>query len=63
MALDRPALAIFDLNLFLGGDDHIENLILHPHGLDTLLQVVAHLILVTRIAVDHIPGTLFTRFQ
>ena len=58
MALNRAALAVFDFDLFLGGDDDIKNLVLHPHGFDTLLQVVANLVFIARIAVDHIPGTL-----
>ena len=56
MALDRAALAFFDLDLFFGGDDDVEDLVLHPHGFDALLEVVADFVFVARIAVNHIPG-------
>ena len=61
-ALDRAALAFFDFDFFFGGDDDIKDLVLHPHAFDALFQVMAHFILVTRIAVHHIPGaTIFAR--
>ncbi len=61
MAFDRAALAVPDFDLFLGRDDHIEDLVLHAHGLDALLKIVAHLVLITRIAMDNIPGSLSFR--
>ena len=63
MALHRAALAIPDFDLFLGGDDNIEDLVLHAHGLDALFKVMADLVLITRITVDHIPGGPFCRFR
>jgi len=60
MALYGAAFTIFNLDLFLGRDHHIEDLILHPHGLDPLLEVMADLVFIPGIAVDHVPGALFS---
>ena len=57
-ALDRPAFTLFYLDLLFCRNDNIEDLILHPHGFNSLLQVVAHFVFVARIAMHHIPGTV-----
>jgi hypothetical protein len=56
MPFHCAALAIPHLDLFLRGHDHVKNLVLHAHCLDALLKVVAHLVLIAGITVDHIPG-------
>ena len=63
MALDRAAFAFAHLDLLLCRYDHIEDPVLHSHGLDTLLEIMANLILVARVAVDHIPGRLSGGFR
>ena len=46
-AFHSAALAILDLDLFLRRDDNVKDLVLHAHGLDALLKVVANFILIT----------------
>src|SRR5438270_457854 len=52
---DVPALPILDLDHVLGGNQHIEDLIVHVHRLDPFHQVVAYLLFVTGIGVHHVP--------
>src|SRR5579859_4674568 len=54
-ALHRAPLAVLDLDLFFGGHHHVENLALHAHRIDALLEVVAHLVFIAGIAVDDEP--------
>src|SRR5215472_3597614 len=53
--LDMPALAVLDLDLVLHRDEHLEDLVLHVHGLDPLLEVLLDLLLVPGVRVDHVP--------
>ena len=59
--LDGAAFAFLDLDLFDGGDDDVENFILHPHRVDALLEVVAHFVFLPGVAVDDIPGASVPR--
>ncbi len=56
MAFHGAAFAIPHFDFFLGGHDHVENLVLHAHRFNALFEVVAHLVFVTGIAMNHIPG-------
>src|SRR5215471_15414336 len=59
--LNVAALAVFDLDLVLHGDEHLEDLVLHVHGLDPLLEVLLHLLLVSGVGVDDVPLRLSGR--
>ncbi len=59
--LDRAARAVAHLDLFFGRHDDVEDLVLHPHRVDALFEVVAHLVLVARVAVDHVPAPVVVR--
>ena len=65
MPFHGAALAVTDLDLFLGGHHHVEDFILHAHGLDALFEIVPHLVFHAGIAVDHVPGwpALGDRFE
>src|SRR6185295_18051982 len=39
LALDRMALAVLDLDLFLGRNEHLVDLVAHIHRLDAVLEV------------------------
>src|ERR1041385_745231 len=53
--LDVPALAVLDLDLVLHRDEYLEDLVLHVHGLDPLLEVLLGLFLVAGVRVDDVP--------
>src|SRR6266568_7536825 len=53
--LDVAALAVFDLDLVFHGDEDLEDLVLHVHGFDPLLEVLLDLLLVPRVGVDDVP--------
>src|SRR3954451_4126282 len=55
LLLDGVTLALTDLDLVLHRDEHLEDLVLHAHRLDALLEVRLDLVLVSRVRVDHIP--------
>jgi len=58
--LDVAALAVLDLDLVLHWDEHLQDLVLHVHGLNPLLEVLLDLLLVARVGVHHVPlGFLF----
>ena len=46
MAFHGTAFAIFNFDLFLCRDNHIKDPVFHAHGLNTLLEIVAHLVFV-----------------
>jgi hypothetical protein len=52
-------LAVFDLDLLLGGDDDLEDLVLDTHRLDAVLEVGFHFVLITGVRVDHVPLPVF----
>src|SRR5690606_29136873 len=60
-ALDDTALAVFDLNFFLGRNHDIKDFVVHAHRLNTLLDGMAHLVLIAGVAVDHVPVALVVR--
>src|SRR5437660_3334034 len=53
--LDVTALAVLDLDLVLHGDEHLQDLVLHVHRLDPLLEVLLDLLFVPGVGVDHVP--------
>src|SRR4029079_10492884 len=58
LLLDGVALALADLDLVLHRDEHLEDLVLHAHRLDAVLEVRLDLVLVARVRVDHVPAFL-----
>src|SRR6266849_10275746 len=50
-------LALLDLYFFFHGDNHPEDFITHIHRGNTRLEMAFHLIFVTRVSVNSIPGT------
>jgi len=51
------------VNLFLGGDEDLENFVLELHGLNALDQGLGDLVFVAGIGVDNVPaGTLVVTF-
>src|SRR5215831_10287346 len=59
LLLHRAALAVFDFDLLFGGDDHLEDLVLHAHRLDAVLEVRFDLVLVTGVRVNDVPLAVF----
>src|SRR5438105_5860678 len=55
LLLHGAALTVFDLDLFLSGNDHLKDLVLDAHGLDAVLEVGLDLVLVARVRVNHVP--------
>ena len=55
LLLDDLLLAALDLHHILHGDVHAEDLALHLHGVDAVLEVRLDLVLVARVRVDHVP--------
>src|SRR5919198_5458030 len=55
LPLDDLLLASLDLHDVFHGDDHVEDLVLHLHGVDPGVQVGLDLVLVSRVRVDHVP--------
>src|SRR5579884_239298 len=55
LPLHRPALAVLDLDLLLGRDHDLEDLVAHAHRFDAVLEVGLDLVLIPRVRVDHIP--------
>src|SRR6266849_4591037 len=53
--LHVAALAVLDLDLVLHRDEHLQDLVLHVHGLDPLLEVLLDLLLVAGVRVDDVP--------
>ena len=60
-ALD--ALSVPDLDNFLHGDPDFKDQVLHAVVLDGFFQRVFHLVLVTRVGMDHIPARLLFVFS
>jgi hypothetical protein len=58
LLLDGMALALADLDLVLHRDEDLEDLVLHAHRLDAVLEVGLDLVLVARVRVDHVPALL-----
>src|SRR4029079_17622947 len=56
LLLDGVALARADLDLVLHRDEHLEDLVLHAHRLDAVLEVRLDLVLVARVGMDDIPA-------
>src|SRR5438105_1668424 len=59
--LDLAALAVFDLDLVLHRDEHLEDLVLHVHRLDPLLEVLLDLLLMSGVGMDDVPLGLVLR--
>jgi hypothetical protein len=55
LLLDRPPLAVLDLDLLLGGDHHLEDLVLDAHRLDAVLEVGLDLVLIAGVGVNDVP--------
>jgi len=53
------ALAVLDLDLVLGGDQDLEDLVVHVHRVDPLLEVLLDLLLVSGVGVHDVPLRLF----
>src|SRR5260370_4442784 len=53
--LDVAALAVLDLDLVFHRDEDPEDLVLHVHGLDSLLEGLLDLLLVSGVSVDPVP--------
>ena len=58
LLLDGVALALADLDLVLHRDEDLEDLVLHAHRLDAMLEIGLDLVLVARVRVDHVPALL-----
>ena len=58
LLLDGVALALADLDLVLHRDEDLEDLVLHAHRLDAVLEVGLDLVLVARVGVDDVPALL-----
>src|SRR6478609_316805 len=58
LLLDGVPLTLADLDLVLHRDEHLEDLVLHAHRLDAVLEVGLDLVLVARVGVDHVPALL-----
>src|SRR5215218_3702962 len=56
LLLDGMPLALADLDLVLHRDEHLEDLVLHAHRLDAVLEVGLDLVLVARVRVDDVPA-------
>src|ERR1035437_9431078 len=56
--LDVAALAVLDLDDFLGRNQEVKDLVVHVHRLDALEEVVANLVLMPGIGMDHVPLSL-----
>src|SRR5436190_8056465 len=56
LLLDGVPLALADLDLVLHRDEDLEDLVLHAHRLDPVLEVGLDLVLIARVRVDHIPA-------
>src|SRR5215207_9401603 len=56
LLLDRMALPLANLDLILHGDEDLEDLVLHAHGLDAVLEVGLDLVLVAGVGVDDVPA-------
>src|SRR5690606_24878921 len=56
-----PLLAVPEVDLFLGGDEDPEDLVLHPHRLHPALEIGLDLVLVAGIGVDDVPGPAIIR--
>ena len=54
--MHRATLTAFEFHLFFGGNNHLEDAVLHPHGFDALFEVLFDLVFVARIGVNDIPG-------
>src|SRR5918996_5676408 len=55
LAVHRLALAVLDLDLLLHRDEDLEDLVLHAHRLDAVLEIRLHLVLVAGVGVDDVP--------
>ena len=55
LLIDRAALAVMDLDLFLSRDDDLEDLLAHVHRLDARFEVLLDLRLVARVRMDDVP--------
>ena len=58
LLLDGVPLALPDLDLVLHRDEDLEDLVLHAHRLDAVLEVGLDLVLVPGVRVDHVPALL-----
>ena len=58
LLLDGVPLALADLDLVLHRDEHLEDLVLHAHRLDAVLEVRLDLVLVAGVGVDDVPALL-----
>src|SRR3954454_21418257 len=58
LLLDGVPLALPDLDLVLHRNEHLEDLVLHAHRLDAVLEVRLDLVLVARVGVDDVPALL-----
>ena len=58
LLLDGGTLAAADLDLVLHRDQDLEDLVLHAHRLDAVLEVGLDLVLVAGVRVDHVPALL-----
>src|SRR6185369_16713438 len=56
LLLDGVPLALADLDLVLHRHEDLEDLVLHAHRLDAVLEVRLDLVLVARVRVDHVPA-------
>src|SRR5258708_875728 len=56
--LDVTALAVLDFDDLFGGHQDVKDLVVHVHRLDALEEVVADLVLMPRVGVDHVPLAL-----
>src|SRR5688572_28818424 len=55
LAIHGLALAVADLDLLLHRDEDLEDLVLHAHRLDAVLEIGLYLVLVARVRVDDVP--------
>src|SRR3954451_2039791 len=56
LLLHGVPLALADLDLVLHRNEDLEDLVLHAHRLDAVLEIGLHLVLVARVRVDDVPA-------
>ena len=57
LLLDNDLFAVLELDDILERNDDLEEPLLHVHGLGAGQQVIANLVLVAGLRVDHVPPT------
>ena len=60
LALHLAALSAANLQFFLRGDDDVEDAVRDVHRFNTALEVLVHLVLVTGVGVEDVPGAAVT---